>query len=311
MTPPWMPWYVDDYLSKTSHLTAAQHGAYMLLILRYWQKGGLPADDALLSAITRTTPKEWTSMKPVISDFFKDGWRHSRCDDELAKAKEKTNRRQEAGSRGGFAKAVGKQNPSIASPLLEQNPSNALALSPSNALASSSQLTSLLRKESAKPKLSDSDFKRFWIEMPKRIAEDAVRAKVDSIIQSKRATLEELVSGAKRFAQSVAETEKKYIAAPMPWLNGGRWKDDLDGSVVAFAKPVEDDPKIHVGGGYYRPESFIREAILQWEKNPRSWPAYMGPYPNIANCRIPDKFFSQEVIASRVPIRDDDDEIFA
>jgi uncharacterized protein YdaU (DUF1376 family) len=61
---PYMPLFVADYLADTAHLTATQHGAYMMLIMNYWQRGGpLPDDDARLARIARVGPREWARMR--------------------------------------------------------------------------------------------------------------------------------------------------------------------------------------------------------------------------------------------------------
>lgn len=39
-----MPLNTADYRKDTSHLSAHEHGAYVLLIQRYWQDGSLPGD---------------------------------------------------------------------------------------------------------------------------------------------------------------------------------------------------------------------------------------------------------------------------
>jgi uncharacterized protein YdaU (DUF1376 family) len=91
---PYMPLFVADYLADTAHLTALQHGAYMMLIMNYWQRGGpLPDDDARLARIARVGPREWTRMRGVISEFFSiaDGaWSHSRITTELARVEAKS-----------------------------------------------------------------------------------------------------------------------------------------------------------------------------------------------------------------------------
>lgn len=134
----WMPFYVADYRNKTAHLSTAEHGAYMLLIMHYWASGSLPDDDAQLARITVQPLPSWRKMKSSMQAFFYDGWKHHRIEEELEKAAIKHSRRVEAGKRGGEAKANGKQ--------CSGNATRLLAQSDSNALASSSQLQTQLEE---------------------------------------------------------------------------------------------------------------------------------------------------------------------
>lgn len=110
MSRPWMPLYVADYLGDTSHFSAAEHGAYLLLIMHYWQTGSVPGgDDARMARIARMTPAEWADAKPTIKLKFSDTWRHSRIDGELSESE----RLAKAGRKGGEAsgEARRKRNP--------------------------------------------------------------------------------------------------------------------------------------------------------------------------------------------------------
>lgn len=129
--PAWMPFYPADYLAGTGHLTRAQHGAYLLLILHYWSKGGLPSDDRLLARIARMSDREWKAESGILAEFFDDGWHHPRIEKELEKARTKSEKRAEAGARGGDAKSL-KNNGgdvAIATVLLEQKDDFAVASS--------------------------------------------------------------------------------------------------------------------------------------------------------------------------------------
>lgn len=106
MNRPWMPLYIADYRADTCHLSAAQHGAYLLLIMHYWQTGGLPQDDAALARIACMSAAEWKRARPTISSFFSEGWKHGRIDEEIAHAEAKFEKRSQAGKRGGNAKAL-------------------------------------------------------------------------------------------------------------------------------------------------------------------------------------------------------------
>lgn len=87
----WMPLYVADYLADTTHLTAAESGAYLHLIMAYWRNGGpLCVADAALARAARMTPEEWDAARPAVLAFFVHGeggeLRHKRIDHELAEA---------------------------------------------------------------------------------------------------------------------------------------------------------------------------------------------------------------------------------
>lgn len=96
MSPPWMPLYIADYRADTAHLSAAEHGAYLLLIMHYWQTGGLPNDDRPLARIACMTTAEWRRARPVISAFFTPEWRHKRIDEEIERAADIADKRRAA-----------------------------------------------------------------------------------------------------------------------------------------------------------------------------------------------------------------------
>jgi uncharacterized protein YdaU (DUF1376 family) len=88
----WMPLYIGDYLADTMELDAAQHGAYLLLLMFYWRNGPLPVEDAKLAQIARTDLRIWKkTVGPIVKAFFREsgGRLHQkRADQELAKASE-------------------------------------------------------------------------------------------------------------------------------------------------------------------------------------------------------------------------------
>lgn len=102
---PFMPLYVADYLSDAAHLTTVEHGAFLLLLMTYWQRGEpLPDDDRKLARICRLEPRSWKRIRPTISEFFEvsDGkWLNGRAERELASVRDKSLKNR----KGGLARA--------------------------------------------------------------------------------------------------------------------------------------------------------------------------------------------------------------
>jgi len=66
----WMPFYVADYLRDTRHLSATEHGAYMLLIMQAWTQGGLlPLDPVRLARIAGLSRDEWAEKGDIRIHF--------------------------------------------------------------------------------------------------------------------------------------------------------------------------------------------------------------------------------------------------
>jgi uncharacterized protein YdaU (DUF1376 family) len=130
-TDKFMPLYASDYLADTMHLTTAEHGAYLLLIMHYWRTGeALVADDAQLARITRCTPKDWQKIKPAVMAFFKtvDGKHvHGRVERQLALAAERYDRKVER-AKAGAAKRWSKQPESDASSMLQASNKHASSI---------------------------------------------------------------------------------------------------------------------------------------------------------------------------------------
>jgi uncharacterized protein YdaU (DUF1376 family) len=92
MARPWFAFYAADYIADTLALSAEQHGAYLLLLMAYWQKqGALPDDNDQLAAICRLPAKTFHKHRALLAAFFKveDGvWRSKRMEAEIAKTNE-------------------------------------------------------------------------------------------------------------------------------------------------------------------------------------------------------------------------------
>jgi len=97
----WMPLFVADYLKDTRHLSGAEHGAYLLLLMHAWTNdGAIPDDDVRLARIACLTPKEWRAARDAVLAFWvysDKGFRHKRVDQELARATANIEQRAAAG----------------------------------------------------------------------------------------------------------------------------------------------------------------------------------------------------------------------
>jgi uncharacterized protein YdaU (DUF1376 family) len=124
--PPYMKLYVADYLGDTHHLSTAEHGAYMLLLMAMWRAGGaLPAADANLAKLAKCQPDQWAEIRDVILPFFQRSrgkLTHKRVALEMAKYENTSGKRSEAGKRGGRQKANDNNGPTKA--IAKQTESN-------------------------------------------------------------------------------------------------------------------------------------------------------------------------------------------
>ena len=116
--PPFMQLYVGDYLADAGHLNALEHGAYLLLLMAGWRSDGLlPRDDASLMRLARCTPRQWRAVREVVLAFFEDDGEtlsQRRQRTELLKYVSHIEKKKNAGSAGGKAKALKNQEADLA-----------------------------------------------------------------------------------------------------------------------------------------------------------------------------------------------------
>jgi len=218
----WMKFSIGDYLADTSHLTAQQHGIYMLLIMHYWRNESLPDNEMQLFVITKAFSDDiQEDVKYIVSTFFKNG-NQKRLDKEISTAKEK------------YEKRVNAQKRSVEKRMSNSNVNcNANDLASSNALACASSCSSL--------SISNKDvkelFQKFYTTYPVHVKKaDTLKwfkkhkpdkEMVDMMITKLKEQIEW------RDSQSGTGVFIPQWPAPVVWLNGERWEDEIqtqDGS---------------------------------------------------------------------------------
>ncbi len=214
----WMPLHIGDYLADTGHLTATEHGAYLLLIMHYWQNGCLPENERIIARIAKLTPEQWEESRDMLAMLFGPGWTHKRIDAELSKADEIIEKRR-AAAESRYSK--GKNQASDANAMHVQSKCSDTGVPPFTDNQSSS-----LRSEDARA----PDFEIFWDAFPNKIGKPSAEKAFSQAI--KRASLDEIMVGVRAYA---AKTDDRQWCLPVKWLSDDRWKDQP-------AKPPDKAP---------------------------------------------------------------------
>jgi uncharacterized protein YdaU (DUF1376 family) len=106
---PVMPLFTDALIGDTTHLSTEQFGAYVLILIATWRNNGkaLPDDDKRMAHICRISVARWRkSMRPVLVEFFRDGWHQLRLEKEYERVNQLIEVRRKQGRKGGNASAA-------------------------------------------------------------------------------------------------------------------------------------------------------------------------------------------------------------
>lgn len=99
---PSLPLFTDAYLADTRHLTAQEHGAYLLLLMMAWRLPDcrLPDDDARLAKWASVDARTWKRIKPTVMAFWtlaEDHW----CQSRLTRERDFVSKRAEVARQNG------------------------------------------------------------------------------------------------------------------------------------------------------------------------------------------------------------------
>lgn len=204
---PYMQLYVSDYLADTAHLTAQQHGAYMLLLMNYWQRGkALDNSNERLSHVARLSPEEWAEAKPTLEEFFMvEGnlWTHARVEDDLEKIREKSAKASFAGRRSVVARGLNERSTDVEQALNHKEEDK--------------------EEEEYKDTTKKELFVSFWNEYPIKVGKGAAIKAFEKAIRTTDADI--IIKGARRYKLDPNRSQA-YTAHAATWLNAHRWLDE-------------------------------------------------------------------------------------
>ena len=267
-TLPYIQLYISDYLADTAHLTTAQHGAYLLLIFNYWQKGhALNNNGERLANVTRMNSEEWADAQRVLREFFRidgDLWFHERIESDLEKVRDQISKNSKSGKIGAekrwgkmaavkptngerYPLAIRSNGERLANKEEEEEEEEDIKTTTSCASDDTQHAENAFYLSAKKKKLKGEvleGFNRFWeaFDYPK----DKARAADSWLKVFKLADLELIIAGA---CQASAErpgqiAKKRTPPYPEGWLTGRRWEDYQESSAPVKKMVLPDLEKL-------------------------------------------------------------------
>jgi len=198
---PYMQLYTSDYLADTAHLTTVEHGAYLLLLMNYWQRGKpLDNTDGRLAHVARLSAEEWEAVEPILAEFFsiqEDIWTQARIERDLDKIRAKSSKLAANGSIGGSKRQANAKQ----MPIYEEEEED---------------------KEEEEDNKKIWSFERFWNTYPRKTAKGAATGAWIKAL--KKASAQEIITAAESYRDD-PNREEGFTAHASTWLNQERWSD--------------------------------------------------------------------------------------
>ena len=216
------PFHLGDYASHTGHLEPMEDLAYRRMLDAYYlRETPLPAPVPDVARLIRMR-QNVTEVEAVLNEFFmltSEGWRHSRCDEEIAKMQDKQAKaRASAAASVNARKAKTERKPNERStdvelPTPTPTPSPDISPNPPATPGSEREVVS-------------AAFDAFWKTYPKKVGKDAAekvwarKVKAEDV----QAVMDALDK--QRSSEQWNQDGGRFIPHPSTWLNQGRWKDE-------------------------------------------------------------------------------------
>lgn len=308
MSLPWFPFHIKDFVANTLRLNTEATGAYLRLMLDYYQQEeGPPDDDEILASITGLPILTWKRHRKVLQPLFKvvDGhWCHDRIEEEIetglarmAGAKDKAEKA--AAARYGNKPKDAPSKPRASAKQISEHPHSTLTL------------TSTLSNERVVPAAPNDDarqaenglegFKKVpsppsapnplgaplpetWV--PSSIDQDTAReyGMTPTDIEHEVLAFHAYNAQHGTFSHSWSATWRLWCI---------RWKER------EAAKPKPAAARVDVNASASEPyvpkPAEWERALARWQSGDENgWPrALLGPEPGQPRCRVPRELFEQ------------------
>lgn len=292
---PYMKLYINDYLGDTQHLTAEQHGAYLLLLMAMWRAGGcLPNNPSKLCRIARISPKRWKSVSGDVMEFFVvhgDEITQERLYQEYQNATSISEKRRSSGREGGISKSLKNNKLGLANATILPEHSH-----------SHSHNNPPIVPQTVEPVTTIADPPERT--EPAGLAErELIDLKAGIVAVFREAGSMTLAPDTHRAATWLAQGHKpaiilatiKEVLARKPNIKTLSYFDNpiREAHEMVAKTPAGASQPIDEG----RRLSAIRGMVEQWIKSPGSWPTRFGPEPDQEGTPVPGNILAEFGIA--------------
>lgn len=250
---PWMQFWGDDFMASTVGWSAAERGAYLILLWAAWQGDGLPAESERVFRIDADIRAAW----PLLESKFPLGpdgrRRNARQESERAKADKFLRDKASAGRASAAARQ--QQSNTRSTPVATDQPaetqhegnhslSPSLSLSPlqpseTHTLNGSAVEPVSVQAESRQKRLlmPAGALERLWLMFPRKVGKKRAMVLLEKSIREyadewELDALDDAVEVMRErihaFAQASRTTEPKFIPHPATWLAQGRYLDPVE-----------------------------------------------------------------------------------
>lgn len=200
----WYKFHLGDYITHTLHLSDAEDLAYRrLLDLYYMSEKAIPLNT---EEVARKIRLDLDITESVLGEFFEktpEGYRNSRCDEEIAKYQHQVATNRSLGKRGGRPKKTESETESEP----KANPKKIQ-----------------IQKKNTNTSSRFDEFWSVWPSSKRKVAKAAVQAKWEKHGLDEVADL--IITNVDSLKTSEQWTNG-YEPAPLTYINQRRWEDEL------------------------------------------------------------------------------------